>query len=84
MKMQVPLGARFVGVPGTVSDENPRGVMIEVHWEQDNSGSLYISDHSPETQIPPGIQQMPSLPNMPTEVQGIVIDPNQIASSNHQ
>lgn len=84
MKMQVAVGARFVGVPGTVSENNPRGVMIEVHWEQDDTGSLCISRHSPETQIPTGIQQMPPLRRRSKKVQGIVIDPDQIHPNNDQ
>lgn len=81
MKMQVPVGARFVGIPGTESAENPRGVMVEVQWEQDDTGSLCISEHSPETPVPPGIPQMPSLRRRSRTVQGVVIDPNQIVSN---
>ncbi|KAJ0960094.1 hypothetical protein J5N97_000126 [Dioscorea zingiberensis] len=42
------------------STENPRGVMVEVYWVQDDSGSLCISGHSPETPIPPNVEPMPS------------------------
>ncbi|KAL6982571.1 ATP-binding cassette sub- A member 2 [Sarracenia purpurea var. burkii] len=56
MIMQIPVGARFIGIPGTESDENPRGVMVEVYWEQDDSGALCISGHSPETPLPPRVQ----------------------------
>ncbi|XP_019082065.1 ABC transporter A family member 2 isoform X4 [Vitis vinifera] len=79
--VQVPVGARFVGIPGTESAENPRGVMVEVQWEQDDTGSLCISEHSPETPVPPGIPQMPSLRRRSRTVQGVVIDPNQIVSN---
>ncbi|KAK9104978.1 hypothetical protein Scep_021822 [Stephania cephalantha] len=47
-------GARFIGIPGTESADSPRGLMVEVNWEQDESGSLCISGHSPETPIPLG------------------------------
>lgn len=79
--VQVPVGARFVGIPGTESAENPRGVMVEVQWEQDDTGSLCISGHSPETPVPPSIPQMPSLRRRSRTVQGVVIDPNQIVSN---
>lgn len=84
--VQIPVGARFVGIPGTESTENPRGIMVEVYWDQDDSGSLCISGHSPEIQIPPNIQLMDSsAPNSYRNIRsrtgpvhGIVIDPSQI------
>ncbi|CAI9112240.1 OLC1v1012659C1 [Oldenlandia corymbosa var. corymbosa] len=57
MSIQVPIGARFVGIPGTESSENPRGLMVEVYWEQDDTGELCISGHSLEAPIPPNIRQ---------------------------
>ena len=48
MMMQIPLGARFVGIPGTETAENPRGIMVDVYWETDDSGALHIAGHSPE------------------------------------
>ncbi|XP_074567442.1 ABC transporter A family member 2-like [Curcuma longa] len=54
--IQIPKGARFVGIPGTESTEHPRGLMVEVYWEQDHTGSLCVSGHSPETDIPPNFQ----------------------------
>ena len=80
-KIQVPVGARYVGIPGTESEENPRGVMVEVQWEQDDTGSLCISGHSPETPVPPSIPRMPSLRRRSRRVKGVVIDPNEIASN---
>lgn len=84
--MQIPVGARFVGIPGTESAENPRGIMVEVYWEQDDTGALCISGHSPEMPIPSHVQ----LPTTPTSqrtflgragpVHGLVIDPNEIRS----
>ncbi|ERN03831.1 hypothetical protein AMTRI_Chr05g73820 [Amborella trichopoda] len=49
--IQVPTGARFVGIPSTESTDNPRGVMVEVFWEQDDTGTLCISGHSDEMPI---------------------------------
>ncbi|EEF52143.1 abc transporter, putative [Ricinus communis] len=84
--VQIPVGARFVGIPGTESPENPRGIMVEVYWEQDDTGTLCISGHSAEMPIPPNVRPLISAP--PTSnrnflgrrrgpVNGIVIDPNQ-------
>ncbi|KAG2679192.1 hypothetical protein I3760_11G039700 [Carya illinoinensis] len=87
--VQIPLGARFVGIPGTESGENPRGIMVEVYWEQDDSGTLCISGHSAEIAIPPNVQAMPSTTSsgrsslgQPGPVHGIVIDPKQIGITN--
>lgn len=76
-----------MGIPGTASAENPRGTMVEVYWEQDDSGALCISGHSPEAAIPPNVEPMSSLP--PTsrrsgrsrQVRGIVIHPDQISNT---
>jgi hypothetical protein len=59
MIVQIPVGARFVGIPGTESEENPRGIMVEVYWEQDDTGSLCISGHLAEIPVPPNVQAMP-------------------------
>ncbi|KAL2515888.1 ABC transporter A family member 2 [Forsythia ovata] len=90
VSVQVPVGARFVGVPGTESTENPRGIMVEVYWEQDDAGALCISGHSDEMPIPPYVQL--SVSSTPTsginifgrrqQIHGIVIDPAQITNSN--
>ncbi|KAM5583956.1 ABC transporter A family member 2-like [Rosa sericea] len=83
--IEIPVGARFIGIPGTESTENPRGVMVEVYWVQDDSGSLCISGHSPETPIPPNVEPMPSL--APTSrrsllpIHGVVIHPDQISNT---
>ncbi|KAM5570463.1 hypothetical protein ABKV19_011226 [Rosa sericea] len=87
--VQIPTGARFVGIPGTESPENPNGLMVEVFWEQDESGALCISGHSPETPIPPNIavELMPpsishrNLFGRSKPVNGIVLDSDQITSS---
>ncbi|PKI78010.1 ABC transporter A family member 2-like isoform X2 [Punica granatum] len=90
--VQIPVGVRFVGIPGTESEENPRGLMVEVYWEQDDSGALCISGHSPENPIPPTVQPLPSSATANSRslfgrrgpVHGIVLDPNQISGSNSQ
>ncbi|XP_039005388.1 ABC transporter A family member 2-like isoform X2 [Hibiscus syriacus] len=80
--VQIPVGARFVGIPGTESAENPRGIMVEVYWEQDDSGTLCISGHSAEIPLPNNAQPMVSPPNTwncfsrRAPVRGVVIDPN--------
>ncbi|CAA2960800.1 ABC transporter A family member 2 [Olea europaea subsp. europaea] len=89
VSVQVPIGARFVVVPGTESTENPRGIMVEVYWEQDDAGALCISGHSNEMPIPPHVQLRES--STPTssinilgrrqKIRGIVIDPAQITNS---
>nr|GMC75788.1 ABC transporter A family member 2-like [Ipomoea batatas] len=89
--VKIPVGARYIGIPGTESAENPRGVMVEVNWEQDDSGRLCISGHSEEMPIPPHVQ-LTATPT-PTsswglrrrrKVLGIVIDPAQINVENVQ
>ncbi|XP_059643934.1 ABC transporter A family member 2-like [Cornus florida] len=88
--VQIPVGVRFVGIPGTESAENPRGIMVEVYWEQDDSGALCISGHSPETPIPLHVQPTASstatsqrnLLGRSGPVLGIVIDPDQIGTAN--
>uniref|UniRef100_A0A2N9H431 ABC transporter domain-containing protein n=1 Tax=Fagus sylvatica TaxID=28930 RepID=A0A2N9H431_FAGSY len=83
--VQIPVGARFVGIPGTESEENPRGIMVEVYWEQDDTGSLCISGHSAEIPVPPNVQAMPPAATSGRNylgrsgpVHGIVIDPHLI------
>ncbi|XP_010547807.1 PREDICTED: ABC transporter A family member 2 [Tarenaya hassleriana] len=80
--IEIPVGARFVGIPGTETAENPRGVMVEVLWQQDETGSLCISGHSPEMPLPENVPAMAPPPH-PTDgrrrqiaVRGIVVDPN--------
>jgi hypothetical protein len=85
MIVQIPVGARFVGIPGTESEENPRGIMVEVYWEQDDTGSLCISGHLAEIPVPPNVQAMPPAATSGRNylgrsgpVHGIVIDPHLI------
>ncbi|XVF51956.1 hypothetical protein PTKIN_Ptkin04bG0225700 [Pterospermum kingtungense] len=79
--IEIPVGAKFVGIPGTESAENPRGLMVEVYWQQDDSGALCISGHSDEIPVPPKCQSMASLPTatpitlgLQEPVRGIVIN----------
>ncbi|KAF7838425.1 ABC transporter A family member 2-like [Senna tora] len=85
--VQIPIGARFVGIPGTESAENPRGIMVEVYWEQDDTGALCIAGHSREVPVPPGVEL--SAPPASTNrrnlgrggpVDGLVIDPSQVST----
>lgn len=72
------MGAQFIGIPGTKSPQNPGGVMVEVYWEPDETGSPCIYGISEEMPIPPHIQlRDPPTNNSPTN-QGIVIDPSQL------
>ncbi|KAF3437772.1 hypothetical protein FNV43_RR20528 [Rhamnella rubrinervis] len=86
--VEVPVGARFVGIPGTESTENPRGIMVEVYWEQDDSGALCISGHSTETPVPPNVHPAPPLEatsrrnSRRGQVHGYVIDPNLVINRN--
>ncbi|KAL8225641.1 hypothetical protein R6Q57_018198 [Mikania cordata] len=84
--LQIPVGARYIGIPETTSAENPRGSMVEVFWGQDDAGALCISGHSNETPIPPHVQlsNAPSRRNLfgrSGPAHGIVIDPNEIGNS---
>ena len=86
--VQVPIGARFIGIPGTESAESPRGIMVQVYWQQDDSGSLCISGYSQEMPIPSHVelQTGSSTSHMNTsrrrkKIHGIVIDPSQITES---
>uniref|UniRef100_A0A0D3A9X6 ABC transporter domain-containing protein n=1 Tax=Brassica oleracea var. oleracea TaxID=109376 RepID=A0A0D3A9X6_BRAOL len=65
--VEIPVGARFVGIPGTENAENPRGMMVEVYWQQDGSGSMCISGHSPEMRTP---QNFSVLYEPPSQVLG--------------
>ncbi|RID79514.1 hypothetical protein BRARA_A02247 [Brassica rapa] len=66
--VEIPVGARFVGIPGTENAENPRGMMVEVYWQQDGSGLMCISGHSPEMRIP---QNVSVLYEPPSQVLGV-------------
>ncbi|WCJ35971.1 ABC transporter A family member 2 [Euphorbia peplus] len=86
--VQIPVGARFVGIPGTQTEGNPRGIMVEVYWQQDDSGALCISGHSSEMPMPPNVVPLLSAAAPTTSMRllsrnrgplyGIVIDPNQM------
>ncbi|KAL5724972.1 ATP-binding cassette sub- A member 2 [Ranunculus cassubicifolius] len=84
--IEIPKGARFIGIPGTETAENPKGVMVEVYWGQDDDGVLCIAGHSPQTPIPPNVQLPASATSNSQAAQlgksrtlrGFVIDPNEI------
>ncbi|XP_068652265.1 ABC transporter A family member 2-like [Aristolochia californica] len=87
--LEIPRGARFIGIPGTVTTENPQGLMIEVYWEHDEAGALCISGHSSETPIPPTVQPIAASSTSQRgflgrsrPVRGFVIDPDQIQVPN--
>ncbi|KAF5196994.1 Abc transporter a family member [Thalictrum thalictroides] len=88
--IEVPVGARFVGIPGTESEENPNGLMVEVYWEMNEDGSLCISGQSPETPIPPNVRSVESARSSSQELQlgsagvrGFLIDASEIEGSRH-
>ncbi|KAK4842799.1 hypothetical protein QYF36_000224 [Acer negundo] len=82
--VEIPFGARFVGILGTETAENPRGIMVEVFWETHDSGALNIAGHSPETPIPPSVRMSDfsvstsSSLGRNAQVRGIVIEPSQL------
>ncbi|KAJ6375673.1 hypothetical protein OIU77_000612 [Salix suchowensis] len=89
--VEIPVGARFVGIPETESPENPNGIMVEVYWEQDDFGSLCISGHSDEIPVPYNAQPLSSAPQSSDRsnvlgqrrgpVYGIVYEPGQIIAA---
>ena len=85
--MQIPKGARFVGIPGTETEQHPRGVMVEVFWDQDDNGSLCISGHSEETPVPANVEltRPPSLSRRASVSRGgpvgYIIDQNQVPTT---
>ncbi|XP_042011440.1 ABC transporter A family member 2-like [Salvia splendens] len=88
VSLQVPIGARFIGIPGTESAESPRGIMVQVYWQQDDSGSLCISGYSQEMPIPSHVQLQTgssashaNTSGRRKKIHGIVIDPSQITES---
>ncbi|XP_023633298.1 ABC transporter A family member 9 isoform X2 [Capsella rubella] len=79
ISVEIPVGARFVGIPGTENAENPRGIMVEVYWQQDGSGSMCISGYSQEMRIPENVPVLYEplsqvLGHGQRRVRGIVID----------
>ncbi|CAH9126173.1 unnamed protein product [Cuscuta epithymum] len=89
LSLQIPVGARYIGIPGTESADNPRGIMVEVNWEQDDSGRLCISGHSEERPIPPHVELTASPTTTSSralrrgrQIRGIVLDPAQINCTN--
>lgn len=92
VSMQIPRGARLIGIPGSESPENPRGLMVEVYWDQDDTGTLCISGHSSEIPIPPSVStrsassatSQTTLFGRRAPVLGFVIDPSEIQTPTGQ
>ncbi|XP_058788357.1 ABC transporter A family member 2-like [Vicia villosa] len=85
--VEIPIGARFVGIPGTESSECPTGFMVEVYWEQDDTGALCVAGHSQKAPIPQNVQPPSSATarqRRSASVHGVVIDPSQVSSVNFQ
>ncbi|GAB2289622.1 hypothetical protein Dimus_023931 [Dionaea muscipula] len=86
--VKIPIGARFIAIPGTETGANPRGTMVEVYWEQDDSGSLSVSGLSDEMPVPPHVPldiilggSQPRRLGKRGEIQGIVIDDTHMSRS---
>lgn len=56
MDEQIPVGARYVKIPGTESEQNPHGRTVEVFWKQDDRSNLCIAKHSEEKPVPSSLQ----------------------------
>ncbi|KAH9617986.1 hypothetical protein KSS87_021559 [Heliosperma pusillum] len=87
--VEIPIGARYVGIPETESPENPKGIMVEVYWEQDDSGALCISGHSREVPVPQNVELSTSASNSSRrdmlgrrdKLHGLIINPDQVPES---
>ncbi|KAH7443557.1 hypothetical protein KP509_02G040100 [Ceratopteris richardii] len=44
--MKVPIGATFITVPDSQTDDHPQGMMIKLDWTQDESGNLCLARQS--------------------------------------
>ncbi|KAI3865315.1 hypothetical protein MKX03_037293 [Papaver bracteatum] len=86
--LRIPNGANYVGVPKTESEENPRGLLVEVLWEQDDNGFLTISGHSKEYPVPPNAKIVASTakssgnPQLGKSEVGIIYDLTDAEASN--
>lgn len=85
LPLEVPEGARYVAISGSETAENPRGIMVEVHWEHNDSGALCISGYTTEMPVPPNVQPSHILPvahsrslGKSRRIVGRVIDPYQV------
>ncbi|XP_024171029.2 ABC transporter A family member 2 [Rosa chinensis] len=56
--VEIPVGAEHAWIPETESEEHPKGLMVEVYWDQDESGKLCIAGHSAETPVPLNVDPM--------------------------
>lgn len=83
--VQIPIGARFIAIPGTQTAESMSGSMVEVYWQQDDSGSLCIAGNSEPIPVPPNIQvgatttiTSGNILRRRRQIRGFVIDSSQI------
>ncbi|KAI3914735.1 hypothetical protein MKW98_001971 [Papaver atlanticum] len=87
-KLRIPKGANYVGIPKTESEENPRGVLVEVIWEQDENGFLKMSSHSKEYPVPPNAKIIASnvkpseVPRVDQPEVGVIYDLTDSEASN--
>ncbi|KAI3889009.1 hypothetical protein MKW92_018929, partial [Papaver armeniacum] len=87
-KLRIPKGANYVGIPKTESEENPRGVLVEVIWEQDENGFLKMSGHSKEYPVPPNAKIIASnakpseVPKLDQPEVGVIYDLTDSEASN--
>lgn len=62
MLLQIPVGERYIGIPGTESPYYPQGLVVEMYWQQAPlTGKLCMAGHSAEIAVPPNFQRLPSL-----------------------
>eukprot|EP00270_Netrium_digitus_P003854 TRINITY_DN1466_c0_g1_i1.p1 TRINITY_DN1466_c0_g1~~TRINITY_DN1466_c0_g1_i1.p1 ORF type:complete len:971 (+),score=291.84 TRINITY_DN1466_c0_g1_i1:469-3381(+) len=79
LSVKLPVGAEFVFVPGTESEAAPHGMMVEVEWQQDDTGALKIGRHSDLTPAPraPDVNEVQAAGGVHIygkEVEGISLD----------
>lgn len=49
--LQIAVGDQSAKIPGSESEENPRGLMVEIYWDKDDSGDLHLASISKEMPI---------------------------------
>ncbi|KAH1080212.1 hypothetical protein J1N35_019973 [Gossypium stocksii] len=60
--VEIPVGARYIRIPGTESPHYPQDLVVEVYWQQDPLiGKLCMAGHSAKIAVPPNFQCLPSL-----------------------
>ncbi|KAK5782868.1 hypothetical protein PVK06_037373 [Gossypium arboreum] len=62
LDVEIPVGARYIGISGTESPHYPQGFAVEVYWQQDPlTEKLCMAGHSAEIAVPPNFQRLPSV-----------------------